>query len=187
MNVHRALSPALKLFTATVLSVLTVATVVTAAGGVSTTADPSHAPARAPYVASRVDNVAAQVSPAFTSSHYEKAVQYWINVQRRHHGLRTLRLAACTDRVAERWSSHLASSGAFYHQSMTRLLYRCDAYYAGETLGRGSIRPRTLVRLWMHSPPHHHVLMSRSAHRIGIGSTPNRRGEWVTCANFMRF
>jgi cysteine-rich secretory family protein len=62
-----------------------------------------------------------------------------------------------------------------------------DAYYAGETLGRGAITPKTLVTMWMHSAPHRHVLMSKSPTRIGIGATPNAHGEWVVAANFMRF
>jgi uncharacterized protein YkwD len=70
---------------------------------------------------------------------------------------------------------------------MTHLLNKCDAYYAGETLGRGAITPKTLVSMWMHSPPHRAVLMSKSPRRIGIGATPNARGEWVVAANFMRF
>ena len=41
--------------------------------------------------------------------------------------------------------------------------------------------------MWMHSPPHRAVLMSKSPRRIGIGATPNARGEWVVAANFMRF
>jgi uncharacterized protein YkwD len=183
MNAHRVLRPALKLVTAAALVVVSTAGAVST----STTADAGDAPARAPYVASKIDNVAVRVSPSFASSTYERKVQYWVNVQRRHHGLRALRLATCTDRVAERWSSHLASSDTFYHQSMTKAMYKCNAYYAGETLGRGSIKPRTLVTMWMHSPPHRHVLMSRSPRRIGVGATPNARGEWVTCANFMRF
>jgi uncharacterized protein YkwD len=69
---------------------------------------------------------------------------------------------------------------------MTRLLYKCNAYYAGETLGRGSITPHTLVTMWMHSTPHRAVLMSRSPNRIGIGATPNAYGEWVVAAEFMK-
>ena len=183
MNVHRVLRPALKLFTATVLTAVAAAGVVST----STNADAGHAPARAPYVAPKIDNVAVRVSPAFTSATYEQKVQYWVNAVRRHHGLRALKLATCTDNVAEHWSSYLASTDSFYHQSMTKVMYKCNAYYAGETLGRGSIKPQTLVTMWMHSAPHRHVLMSRSPNRIGIGSTPNARGEWVTCANFMKF
>jgi uncharacterized protein YkwD len=69
---------------------------------------------------------------------------------------------------------------------MTKLLYQCNAYYAGETLGKGAITPRTLVTMWMHSAPHRAVLMSRSPNRIGIGATPSASGEWVVAANFMK-
>jgi uncharacterized protein YkwD len=182
MNAHRVLRPALKLVTATVVTVVTAAGVLT-----TTTPTAGHAPARAPYVAPKIDRVAVRVSPAFASNTYESRVQHWVNVQRQNHGLRPLKLSTCTDNVAESWSSYLASTDSFYHQSMTKLMNKCNAYYAGETLGRGSIKPQILVRMWMHSPPHRHVLMSHSPTRIGIGSTPNARGEWVTCANFMRF
>ncbi|HJR36919.1 MAG TPA: CAP domain-containing protein, partial [Nocardioidaceae bacterium] len=61
------------------------------------------------------------------------------------------------------------------------------AMYAGETLGRGAISPRRLVRMWMHSDGHRHVLLSRKSRRIGIGAVPDAYGRWVVAANFMRF
>ena len=178
MNLTRVLRPALKILTTTLVTVVTVA-------GVSS--GPSTATA-APAKASSVKLVAAHaVFPAYSDAYYEQGVQYWVNVQRKRHGLRPLKFASCTDAVAEHWSSVLAGTGSFYHQSMTRLLNRCNAYYAGETLGRGAITPKTLVTMWMHSAPHRHVLMSKSPTRIGIGATPNANGEWVVAANFMRF
>lgn len=178
MNLTRVLRPALKILTTTLVTVVTVA-------GVSS--GPSTATA-APAKASSVKLVAAHaVFPAYSDAYYEQGVQYWVNVQRKRHGLRPLKFASCTDAVAEHWSSVLAGTGSFYHQSMTRLLNRCNAYYAGETLGRGAITPKTLVTMWMHSAPHRHVLMSKSPTRIGIGATPNASGEWVVAANFMRF
>jgi uncharacterized protein YkwD len=183
MNVHRVLRPALKLVT---VSLVTAVGTLGALSG-SGTATAGHAPVTTPYSAAKIDKVAVRVSPAFASDTYESRVQYWINVQRKHHGLRALRLASCTDKVAENWSSYLASTDGFYHQSMTKLLNECNAYYAGETLGRGTIKPYTLVNMWMHSTEHRHVLLSSHPTRIGIGATPNSRGEWVTCANFMRF
>ncbi len=126
-------------------------------------------------------------SPAMGTSHYEKKVQYWVNVRRAHHGLRKLRLASCTDAVAERWGSYLASTDQFFHQSMSTILNKCNAYYAGETLGRGAITPKRLVRMWMHSPEHRHILLSHYPRRIGIGAYPDRYGEWVVAADFMKF
>lgn len=137
--------------------------------------------------ASASTSALAAASPAMTTDSYEQQVQYWINVRRSQHGLGRLTLASCTDNVAENWGSYLASTGKFEHQSMTTILNRCNAYYAGETLGRGMISPKRLVYLWMHSPEHRIVLLSHNARRIGIGAYPDRLGEWVVAADFMRF
>jgi uncharacterized protein YkwD len=118
---------------------------------------------------------------------YETGVQYWINRVRSQHGLSKLRIASCTDDVAEHWSAHLAKTGGFYHQSMTDVLDRCDAQYAGETLGRGGMTPRHLVQLWMESPAHRAVLLSGKSRRIGVGAELDALGRWVVAANFMRF
>jgi uncharacterized protein YkwD len=178
MNLNRVLRPALKILTTTLV------TVVAVAGVFSGPATSTAAPAKA----SSVKLAASRATfPAYSDAYYEQGVQYWVNVQRKRHGLRSLKFASCTDAVAENWSNVLARTNSFYHQSMTRLLNRCHAYYAGETLGRGSITPKTLVTMWMHSAPHRHVLMSKSPTRIGIGATPNASGEWVVAANFMRF
>ncbi|HET7387776.1 MAG TPA: CAP domain-containing protein [Nocardioidaceae bacterium] len=127
-----------------------------------------------------------EVSPSLGTSTYERRVQHWINVRRGQHGLGKLRISHCTDRIAERWGRHLAVNDEFYHQSMSRILNRCNAYYAGETLGRGAISPKHLVYLWMHSPEHRHILLSHYPTRIGIGAYPDRFGEWVVAADFMR-
>lgn len=117
---------------------------------------------------------------------YESRVQYHVNKQRAARGLSALRLESCTDGTAERWAKYLASSGEFYHQSMLTIIDKCDAYYAGETLGRGAISPKTLVRMWMDSPAHKDVLLSKHARRIGVGTYASD-GQWVTAANFTKF
>lgn len=118
---------------------------------------------------------------------YERRVKRQVNRKRRHHGLRRLRFAQCTDGTAERWARHLAANDAFYHQSMYDIIEECSAVYAGETLGRGGMGPRKLVRMWMNSPPHRKVLLSKRSKRIGIGASTNSDGQWVVAANFMRF
>ncbi len=70
---------------------------------------------------------------------------------------------------------------------MGSVLDKCNAQYAGETLGRGSMSPRKLVRMWMHSPGHREILLTPKARRIGIGATPDSSGGWVVAANFVRF
>lgn len=124
---------------------------------------------------------------AAASDTYESQVQQLINVRRAAHGLPRLKFASCPDGTAEVWSRHLASTDEFYHQSMTGLLDKCNAMYAGETLGRGTMSPRTLVQMWMHSPPHRAVLLSSKSRRIGIGATYDAYGRWVVAANFVRY
>ncbi|HEX4976846.1 MAG TPA: CAP domain-containing protein [Nocardioides sp.] len=123
---------------------------------------------------------------SMSSSTYESQVQYYVNRKRAARGLPKLRLESCTDSSAERWAQYLASSGQFFHQSMMDIIRRCDAYYAGETLGRGAISPKTLVTMWMNSPAHKSVLLSRHARRIGVGAYVSG-GQWVTAANFTKF
>jgi uncharacterized protein YkwD len=171
METSRVLRPVRR----TVVAAMLVAVAATGLVSASTTAARASA------------STVAAASPAMTTDSYEQQVQYWINVRRTQHGLGRLTLAGCTDNVAESWGSYLASTGKFEHQSMTTILNRCDAYYAGETLGRGAISPKRLVYLWMHSPPHRHVLLSPHARRIGIGAYPDRLGEWVVAADFMEF
>ena len=131
--------------------------------------------------------VAQSAFPALSTGTYEKRVLRNVNRVRHNHGLRALTFAPCTNQAANRWSAHLAATNRFYHQSMTRVLDRCDAAYAGETLGKGTIYPATLVNMWMHSAPHRHILMSKAPRRIGIGATPDGKGQWVVAANFIRF
>lgn len=160
-----ALRPALRAFVAAL-------TVTLATLGLSAVSAPAQA------ASSRIMSMSADT--------YESKVQYHINKRRAAHGLRKLRFESCTDGTAERWASHLANSGEFYHQSMMTIINRCDAYYAGETLGRGGISPWRLVQMWMDSPAHKNVLLSKHARRIGIGSYLVD-GQWVTAANFTKF
>lgn len=121
-------------------------------------------------------------APAF----YERRVHILVNRRRAAHGLRPLRFAYCADASATRWARYLARNNQFYHQSMTDVLNRCDAQYAGETLGRGAMAPRKLVRMWMESPGHRAVLLSTKSTRLGIGAAPDAYGRWVVAANFIR-
>jgi uncharacterized protein YkwD len=139
----------------------------------------------APVSAAGVTQLAPRAS-TMAAETFEHRVQRWVNVERRRHGLRGLRINRCSDGTAERWSRHLARRDLFVHQPMSRILNRCDAWYAGETLARGSMGPRRLVRMWMNSPPHRAIVLSPEPRRIGIGATLDNRGRWVTTANFIR-
>ena len=170
MNTYiAALRPALR-------ALVAVLAVALAAAGLSVVA---ATPATAGTVSSRVMSM--------SSDTYEQKVQYFINKRRAEHGLPKLALESCTDGTAERWAQKLAASNEFYHQSMGNILDHCRAYYAGETLGKGAISPHRLVYLWMHSPAHRAVLLSKHAKRIGVGAYVDSTGSWVTAANFTKF
>jgi uncharacterized protein YkwD len=163
------------------------ATAVTAVAAVGVSAGPSTTTASPAVTSPSIELSAVAARPAYATQSYEDQVKYYVNTERRKRGLPALAWNTCTDSSAERWAAHLSSQNAFYHQSMTALLRRCHARYAGETLAKGNITPRTLVTMWMNSAPHRHVMLSTSARRIGIGAVPNSKGQWVVAANFTRF
>jgi uncharacterized protein YkwD len=129
----------------------------------------------------------AAAQPQLSTDTYENRVRFWINQKRAAHGLKPLRHEACTDRVAERWGSFLAVNAKFVHQSMGDILDTCNARYAGETLAKGPVGPKQMVKLWMNSPGHRAILLSKSPRRIGIGAYPDATGTWVVAADFTRF
>jgi len=131
---------------------------------------------------STVHPSAASSSP---SDRFESRLRAVIDDRRADHGLRPLRAHRCTDRVAERWGAHLASTGAFEHQSLSPLLGRCGARWAGETLAYGRVTPRQMVRMWLRSDGHRAILLSRQATHVGIGAARDARG-WVVAADFTR-
>ncbi len=142
--------------------------------------------ATAPASTAATPVMSESATPSVEPATYEQRVRVLVNRQRVAHGLPALRFVRCANGTATRWSRHLASTGSFYHQDMGQVLDACNATYAGETLGRGSITPRRLVRLWMESPGHKHILLTKYARRIGIGSVVDSHGQWVTAANFVR-
>jgi uncharacterized protein YkwD len=178
MNTHiEALPPALRTSTRTALRALVAAvTIALVTFGLTAVGAPAQAAqARSTAIMS------------MSSGTYESKVQYFVNVKRAKHGLNKLRLDSCADGTAERWAKYLANADEFFHQSMGNILDTCGAYYAGETLGRGTISPHRLVYLWMHSPAHRHVLLSKYAKRIGVGAYVDSHGQWLTAANFTRY
>ena len=102
---------------------------------------------------------------------YEDRIVYWTNVKRKRHGLRPVRKGPCPDRFAESWSRHLAASGRFEHQDVSRM-FSCGDWVrvAGENLARGTLTPRQVVNAWMRSPAHRANLLKRGYVRIGVGS-----------------
>ncbi|MGB2710512.1 MAG: CAP domain-containing protein, partial [Conexibacter sp.] len=106
-----------------------------------------------------------------------------LNRVRSRAGLPPLRLNPKLSRVAGRHSrdmvrrgyfAHVSQNGASPFQRILRSHYvpRNHSWWLGENIGWGTstlAQPASLVRMWMHSPPHRANILSRRFREIGIG------------------
>jgi uncharacterized protein YkwD len=129
-----------------------------------------------------------------------QAVTCEINRKRKSHGLHRVRARSALRKAGKRHSKYMKRHGCFAHQcpGESDLVGRIHAtsylpcncsWRVGETLawgdkGRGT--PRAIVRAWMHSPAHRHVLLDSGLKNVGIGlvwgspSNPNARAATYT-------
>ena len=119
---------------------------------------------------------------------FETALMMTINEARVAHGRAPIVLFdSCTDRFAERWGRHIAGSGVFAHRDQNQVNRRCGTSWAGEALIRGTLlTPRSMVDLWMDSPPHREILLSPRARRAGVAVVPDAQGRLVGVLNLTR-
>jgi uncharacterized protein YkwD len=116
-------------------------------------------------------------APASATSAEFKVV-HKINRIRHAHGLHRLRPAFSLFASAGLYSHRMMRSDYFGH--LSRIPVASSWRAAGETLEwhRGwRLRPRLVVSLWMHSPPHRAVLLSSRFTRIGVGRARGRYGR----------
>lgn len=122
------------------------------------------------------------------SGQLEDLVMVEINRVREAHGLRAIRVFdGCTDRLSEKWGARIARTGQFVHRDQGDVIDRCDGSWAGETLVRGEgLTPAQMVQLWMDSPGHREILMSRRAERAGVSVTTDGQGRVIGVVNLVR-
>lgn len=127
-------------------------------------------------------------SQTLTLDEFENAVMVSVNEARAASGGRPIALFdSCTDRLAERWGRHIATSGIFAHRDQNQVNRRCDTSWAGETLVRGTqLTPKSMVDLWMDSPPHRKILLSPRARQAGVAVVPDAQGRLVGVLNLTR-
>jgi uncharacterized protein YkwD len=100
-----------------------------------------------------------------------------INNARRAHGLPGLRYSPSLGRSSKRFARHLMRIDSFSHASRIRASGRFSQL--GECLGRSSgfrLRRSVMVRLWLRSPTHRAILLSRAFNRVG--ASPARGRLW---------
>jgi uncharacterized protein YkwD len=119
----------------------------------------------------------------------ESRLVYRINVVRRNHGVRPLRVVPRLARAAERHADSMAAAAYFRHELFTpkrspdwtsfgrwiRWYYPGPGYTswsAGENLAWGApdISARQTVSRWMASPGHHANLLDPSWRNLGVAA-----------------
>lgn len=131
---------------------------------------------------------AAAPPPAYaTSSRAEIAIVREINRVRRTHHLKAVKLVAPLATVARRHSSLMLKHDALTHSSFdgssfsTRLARGAGKRKAyGETLAwapdGAHVNAKALLKLWLTSAPHRHVLLNGKLRRVGVGRVHGRLG-----------
>lgn len=131
--------------------------------------------------------------------HTERAIMRAIDRHRADHGLRALHASRALARAADYHSREMLAANYFAHTSrngasFSRRVHRyVRSRQVGETLGmlrRCRYRPvHRVVSMWMHSPTHRAILLTRGFHRVGIGLRSGRLGSGRACvitADFAR-
>jgi uncharacterized protein YkwD len=121
-----------------------------------------------------------------TKREYEQRLAYWINRARDNHSKRSIRVRPCVDDFADKWARHLAVKEKFEHQSLGPIMRQCDLRTAGEIIAMGGVSPRQMVRMWLKSPSHKEILLSRSYRLAGIGARLGDNGAWYGVVDFGR-
>jgi uncharacterized protein YkwD len=123
-----------------------------------------------------------------------------INKQRRKHGRRGLDTKRALKKAGKRHSRYMKRHHCFSHQcpgerDLVGRIHRtsylpCNCTWrVGETIAWGARRrgtPHAIVRAWMHSSAHRHVLLDRKLKQLGIGlvwgspSNPRARAATYT-------
>jgi uncharacterized protein YkwD len=122
----------------------------------------------------------------------ERAVVRGINAQRAHYGLARLSVSKPLSRAADYHSWEMLDANYFAHESRNggsfdaRISRFTHKRAVGETLamlgggcGRGSAH--AIVRMWMNSPGHRAILLSRSYRRIGLAKRTGKLGGTHAC------
>ena len=101
-----------------------------------------------------------------------------LNRERRAHHLRALRENSKLDLASVRHAKDMARNDYFAHGNVvgriraTHYLDGARSWYVGENIAWGSFdfaTPRSIVRMWMNSPPHRANILNRRFRDIGIG------------------
>jgi uncharacterized protein YkwD len=136
--------------------------------------------ATAPVAASTAFAGSPRLSPT------ERAVVRLMNQVRAGHGLPALKASPRLARAADRHSGDMLRHDFFAHESSdgTSFLRRVRSYAHARSVGENlallsGVRGAAgeVVRMWLNSPPHRAVLLSRGFRRVGVGTRSGTLGS----------
>ncbi|MGA8247206.1 MAG: CAP domain-containing protein [Nocardioides sp.] len=119
------------------------------------------------------------------SDAWEAKVLRLTNARRKAHGVKPLRAASCPDRLAERWTRHMARTHDFEHQSLDPFFKCRNTSTAGENIAFGYETPHALVSAWMHSKGHRENILDPHFHRIGVAGWRDTDGRTYATQDFI--
>ena len=113
----------------------------------------------------------------------ERAVVRAINHARAGHGLARLYRGRHLGRAADSHSRAMLRDDFFAHGAFAQRVRRYVRFRRlGETLAMTTrCSPHTVVRMWLNSPSHRAVLLSRRFRRVGVGRQTGRLGSSRAC------
>ncbi len=113
----------------------------------------------------------------------ERKVVRVINRARSHHGLRRLHAGRRLARAADVHTRSMLRSDYLSHGAFSQRVRRYARFRRiGETIAmRSRCSARGFVRMWLNSPSHRAVLLSRGFRRIGVGRRVGRLGARRAC------
>jgi uncharacterized protein YkwD len=124
-----------------------------------------------------VPGTAGARSRASYRSSTERVVFQLLNTIRREHHLPPFTFSAALRSSAREHSSDMLTHQYFEHDGPHesfdhRIRRHLDSTLVGENIAWGTGRfstPEGLVKLWMHSPTHRHIILLRELRRVGLG------------------
>ena len=127
-------------------------------------------------------SVAGARRQASFRSNTEQTVFQLLNDIRREHKLPAFRFSIALRSAAREHSADMLAHHYFEHNSPSetfdhRIRRHLDSSLVGENIAWGTGRyatPAGIVKLWMNSPEHKHIILMRGLHRIGLGVAVGR-------------
>jgi uncharacterized protein YkwD len=113
----------------------------------------------------------------------ERAVVRAINSARAHHGLKRLKPARRLAAAADVHTRSMLVRNYFSHGAFAQRVRRYVSFRRiGETIAWSSrCSAGRIVRMWLNSPGHRAVLLSRGFHRVGVGRRKGKLGSHRAC------